>query len=48
MSKQQIAKKELIVMEREEFEAFFELVQAAVKLLRKYDELNHELKKSLR
>ncbi|MCR6624425.1 MAG: hypothetical protein NDF58_07630 [archaeon YNP-LCB-024-027] len=48
MSKQQTTKKELIVMEKEEFEAFFELVQAAVKLLRRYDELNRELKASLR
>jgi hypothetical protein len=48
MSKQQATKKELIVMEREEFEAFYELVQAAVKLLRKYEELNQELKKALR
>jgi hypothetical protein len=48
MSKQQATKKELIVMEREEFEAFYELVKAAVRLLRRYDELNRELKKALR
>jgi hypothetical protein len=48
MSKQQTTKKELIVMEKEEFEAFYELVKAAVKLLRRYEELNQELKASLR